>query len=51
MTDTEWLENKIGRTATDEEIEAFCERVSIMIYDGGLDENKARELAVNEVKK
>jgi hypothetical protein len=46
MTDREWLEKVLGRVVSNDEIEAFSERVSIMIFDGSLDEQSARELTV-----
>jgi len=33
MTDLEWLENKLGRPVSENEIEHFGERVSIILMD------------------
>lgn len=51
-SDSEWLWRKLGainRRPTPEMEEKFCERVAIAIHDGKLSEQKARELALNEV--
>ncbi|MCK9394204.1 MAG: hypothetical protein M0Q44_01270 [Methylobacter sp.] len=47
MTDSEYLAKK--GIETDQY--SFSERVSIMVIDGGVDLDKARELAVAEINK
>lgn len=43
------FERVLSRKPTEAQIEKFCEKVSIMIIDGLLDEPTARRLALKEV--
>jgi len=46
LTDLEFL--LLNRPlSTDDEIESYLERVAIMVMDGGVCEDRARELAIN----
>ena len=49
MTDLEWLEQQLGRQVTDDEVDSFSERISIMMMDGEVDENAARNYALNAI--
>lgn len=45
MTDQEFLLLR-RPSATDDEIESYLERVAIMVEDGGICEDRAREMAI-----
>lgn len=40
---------KVGRRPTDEQIDDFIERVAVMIVDGGVEESRARNLALLKI--
>lgn len=49
--DKQFLKENLDRVPSDDEVFDFIERVSIMIFDGGLTEDAARKLAIKGMLK
>ena len=47
--DEDWLLQRMPK-ATEDQIDYFCERVSIMVIDGHLDSDRARKLTLNRLE-
>jgi hypothetical protein len=48
--DEVWLDKALGRRASMAEIDEFVERVAILVCDAGIDEARARTMALEMIK-
>jgi hypothetical protein len=46
MNDREWLERELNRPVTDDEVEKFGHKVSVLMFMDGIDELEAMELTL-----
>lgn len=49
--DAEWFRKNFPMIATDDEVDAFCERVSIKIWDSHMSESRARFETLSDLRK